>query len=278
LLSYRHAFHAGNFADVLKHVVLVEILRHLVRKAGGFHYIDTHAGAGLYDLKSARSGKLQEYRGGIGKLSVERVPELAPYLAIVGQVNEPGALDYYPGSPLFARHFLRPVDRAWLYELHSADFALLGQRFAGDDRVRVMQADGFKGLLSLLPPVSRRALVLMDPAYEVKADYEQVFASLSKAHEKFSTGIYALWYPVVDRSRIDELEKKFAASGMRKIQRFELGIRADGSADGLTAAGMIVINPPWTLLATMAQLLPRLVDCLSCRDDAFYRCDVLAAE
>ena len=272
MLSYRHSFHAGSFADVIKHIVVIEILQHLVRKNSAFDYIDTHAGAGLYDLKSEQTIKLQEYRNGIARLKAAAFPELAGYFAVVNKFNEGGALNYYPGSPLIAGHFLRARDRSWLFELHPADFALLQSQLAPDHRVRVLREDGFKGLLSLLPPVSRRALVLIDPSYEVKTDYERVFETLAKAHGKFSSGIYALWYPLVDRKHIDKLESKFIGSGIRKIQRFELGIRADGEGMGLSAAGMIVINPPWTLMEKMTVLLPKLVAALAASDSGFFRC------
>ena len=278
MLSYRHSFHAGSFADVIKHVVLVEILRHLVSKDRAFDYIDTHAGAGLYDLRSEQARKLQEYRNGIGKLTAGAFPELAVYLGIVQQFNAASDLHYYPGSALIASHFLRAKDRSWLFELHPADFALLQQRLAADRRVRAMRKDGFRGLLGLLPPASRRALVLMDPAYEVKTDYQQVFETLASAHRKFATGIFALWYPVVERRQIDELEDRFTGSGIRKIQLFELGVSADAPGSGLSAAGIIVINPPWTLQQTMAALLPRLVAALAVGDGAFFRCQTLVDE
>lgn len=278
MLSYRHSFHAGGFADVIKHVVVSEILQHLVRKETAFHYIDTHAGAGLFDLRSEHADKLQEYRKGIGKLTAKEWPELASYFAIVKKYNNTPALNFYPGSPLIAAHYLRAADRSWLFELHPADFALLQEQFAADRRVRVMRADGFKGLLSLLPPVAQRGLVLIDPAYEVKTDYAQVFETVARAHRKFPAGIYALWYPVVDRTRIDALEKQFIGSGIRRIQRFELGISGDAPGKGLSAAGMIVINPPWMLLEKMAALLPKLVAALATDSDGSFQCQVLVGE
>lgn len=278
MLSYRHSFHAGGFADVIKHVVLIEILRHLVRKDRPFDYIDSHAGAGLYDLRSEQSEKLREYQQGIGKLTVNAFPELADYLSIVQKFNPQGALDYYPGSPLIAAQFLRGQDHSWLFELHPADFALLRAEFVADRRVQVKRTDGFKGLLALLPPVSRRALVLIDPAYEVKTDYERVFETVARAYRKFSTGIYALWYPVVDRTRIDELDRKLIVSGIRRIQRFELGIRADARGAGLAAAGMMVINPPWTLREKMAALLPKLTHTLAAGKGAHFKCQALVNE
>jgi 23S rRNA (adenine2030-N6)-methyltransferase len=278
MLSYRHSFHAGNFADVIKHIVLVEILQHLCRKDTPFDYIDTHAGAGLFDLGSEHAGKLQEFRDGIARLTQSEWPELAAYFAVLNHYNSPDELQHYPGSPMIARHFLRSRDREWLFELHPADFEILQGNVAGDRRIKVAQEDGFQGLLRLLPPLSRRALVLIDPAYEVKDDFLQVVKTCTRAWQKFATGVYVAWYPVVDRERIDELESRFVNSGIRNIQRFELGLTADTAARGLTAAGVVVINPPWLLMEKMTALLPRLVATLGRDDGAFFKADTLVEE
>ena len=282
MLSYRHSFHAGNFADVIKHIVLVEILQHLCRKETPFDYIDTHAGAGLFDLDSEHAGKLQEFNDGIAKLTQTEWPELAAYFAVLNSYNSPGhppgKLQHYPGSPMIARHFLRAKDRAWLFELHPADFEILQGNVAGDRRVKVACEDGFQGLLRLLPPLSRRALVLIDPAYEVKDDFLQVVKICTRAWKKFATGIYVIWYPVVERARIDELTSGFVNSGIRNIQRFELGITADTAARGLTATGLIVINPPWPLTEKMQALLPRLLEVLRKDEGGFFKADTLVEE
>jgi len=278
LLSYRHSFHAGNFADVIKHIVVIEILEHLIKKERPFDYIDTHAGVGLYNLNTKISTKLEEFTNGIGKLEPKAWPELARYFSILKQYDPSAALNYYPGSPLIAMSFLRAKDRAWLFEMHPADFKLLAKNIAGDDRVKAMRDDGYKGLLPLLPPVSRRGLILIDPSYELKTDYDQVVEVVLKAYKKFSTGTYAIWYPVVDRKRIVKLESKFINSGIKNIQRFELGITADSRATGMSAAGMIVINPPWKLMEKISAVLPKLVDVLGEDGGAFFKCDVLVAE
>ena len=278
MLSYRHSFHAGNFADVIKHIVIIEILEHLAKKDKAFEYIDTHAGAGIYDLESAQATKLHEYNNGIGKLDAEDWPELAVYFEIIRSFNENGALNYYPGSPMIARHLLRAQDRAWLYELHPADFDLLNNNIDGNRRLRAKHEDGLKGLLSLLPPLSRRGFVLIDPSYEVKSDYLQVVNTLTAAYKKFSTGTYAIWYPVVDRARIDQLENTLINSGIKNIQRFELALAPDSAARGMTSSGMIVINPPWTLMKKMSQLLPKLVATLAEDNNGFFKCDVLVEE
>ncbi|WP_461521216.1 23S rRNA (adenine(2030)-N(6))-methyltransferase RlmJ [Porticoccus sp.] len=279
MLSYRHGFHAGNFADVLKHIVLVDLLDYLTQKDKPFEYIDSHAGAGLYKLSSPQANKTAEYEGGISRLEKEDFPELGRYLSLVGEAcNGNGTrLSHYPGSPWFARRYLRERDRAWLYEAHPTDFAVLEKLMDRDSRVRCQQEDGFQGLLSHLPPTTKRGLVLIDPSYEVKSDYQQVVDYLIKAHRKFPSGVFALWYPVVDRARIDRLTQKLVGSGIRRIQLFELAVQADSNEHGMTASGMIVINPPWTQFERMQQLLPKLLSKLD-QQDGFYRCEQLAGE
>jgi 23S rRNA (adenine2030-N6)-methyltransferase len=278
VLSYRHSYHAGNFADVLKHIVLVEILQHFCKKETPFDYIDSHAGAGLYSLDSDHSDKLQEYADGIGKLQSKKWPELRAYFDAIDAFNSGASLSHYPGSPMIAQHFLRPHDRSWLFELHPSDVKHLERNIAGNRYSRVSQSDGFKGMLAQLPPASRRAAILIDPPYEIKSDYQEVFNSVVAAHKKFSSGCYAIWYPVVERARIKQLEKNFSRSGIRNIQRFELAIRADTEEKGMTATGMIVVNPPWTLFEKMQLLLPKLVTALGKDSGAFSRCDILVPE
>ena len=278
LLSYRHSFHAGNYADVLKHLVLTEILRYLARKDAGFHFIDTHAGAGIYRLNSDHSQKLQEFRDGIGRLTTLDWPELAPYLALVARFNKSGDLARYPGSPMLAQTLLRPQDTGIFYELHPTDYPLLVRNLAKHKRVRAEHADGLQALPGLLPPVSRRGMVLIDPSYELKEDYRRVVSVLQQAHRRFATGVYALWYPVVDRQHIERLERDFRATGIGRIQRFELSVRAEGMGQGMTGSGMIVINAPWGLYELMAGLLPRLAHHLGHNGAGHYRCDMLAGE
>ena len=278
LLSYRHSYHAGNFADVLKHIVLVEMLEHFIKKDKPFDYIDTHSGAGIYDLLSGHADKNKEYKNGIDKLKDTRWPELASYFSAIDANNKSVGLRYYPGSPAIAMEYLRRGDRAWLFEMHSADGTRLEQLFAKNRSVRVSGDDGLKGLLSLVPPVSKRGLVLIDPSYEIKQDYDQVFKAVAQAHKKFTTGTYAIWYPVVDRVRIEKLEGKFKRSGIKNIQLFELGLLEDTEERGMTSSGMMVINPPWTLKDKMSQLLPKLVKALDESGSSFYRCETLVGE
>ncbi|WP_101758850.1 23S rRNA (adenine(2030)-N(6))-methyltransferase RlmJ [Oceanicoccus sp. KOV_DT_Chl] len=278
MLSYRHSFHAGNFADVLKHIVLVEILEHLVQKEAPFEYIDTHAGAGLFNLHSTHAKKLEEHTGGIGSLDAAQLPQLSCYFELVNGYNRGGTLKHYPGSPAFAQHFLRPQDRAWLYELHPEDYQSLRKNMQSNRKIRVEHEDGLKGMMAVVPPKSRRGLVLIDPSYEVKTEYDQVFDAINKAHKKFATGIYVLWYPVVERRQIDVLEKKFKMSGIKNIQRFELGVTADTKERGMTSSGLFVINPPWKLFDTMSAVLPVLAQQLGRSDGQFYKCDIIVEE
>lgn len=278
MLSYRHSFHAGNFADVLKHIVLVEILEHLAKKDNAFDYIDTHAGEGLYDLTSVQAEKLREYTTGIDKLKPDEWPELERYFDVLQAYNVTDARRYYPGSPKIALALMRAQDKARLFEMHPTDFGLLQKNMASDRRVKVMREDGLKGLLALLPPLSRRALILIDPSYELKNEFAQVSATIVQAYKKFAGGIYAIWYPVVARQPVERMEHALKVSGIKKIQRFELAIKADTEGRGMTAAGMIVINPPWTLMDKMSSLLPRLVEVLSTDNAAYYRADVLVGE
>lgn len=269
MLSYRHAFHAGNFADVLKHLIQVEILSYLQQKDKPFVYFDTHSGAGLYSLSSEEAGKNAEYMNGIGILRQHSLAGCEAYLDVVARVKPQAdrssvpADRLYPGSPRIAQIMLREQDRAQLHELHPQDFSLLQELMHGDQRIKVEKSDGFNGLIAALPPKERRGLVLIDPPYEVKTDYDTVVSTLVKAHRRFATGIYALWYPVVERARIDRLEQQLKDSGIARIQLFELGLSADTEGRGMTSSGMIVINPPWTLMTDMQKLLPRLAATLA---------------
>ena len=279
MLSYRHAFHAGNFADLLKHLVQIEILNYLKKKDKPFDYIDTHAGAGVYALTDKMSEKNKEYLNGIGRFfddSVGNITGIEPLLEQVDICQQNHAKDdmfLYPGSPVIASQLIRKQDKAWLHELHPADFSALEQQFYRARNVYVRQIDGYQGLLALLPCQSRRAFVLIDPPYEMKDDYEKVVSVVCQAHRKMSNTLFAIWYPVVDRSRIETIESQFKESGIRNIARFELGVRADTDEWGMTSAGMIVINPPWTLFDQMQALLPQLAKAVSLDGGLHYQCD-----
>jgi 23S rRNA (adenine2030-N6)-methyltransferase len=276
MLSYRHSFHAGNHADVLKHLVLCRILSYLVRKDKPLCYVDTHAGAGGYALQSPQAQKNREYETGIGRLwQRQDLPApLADYVELIRRFNPDGALRQYPGSPWLARQLLRPGDRLLLHELHPADCTALREQSAADRRAKVACTDGYQGCIALLPPQERRGLVLIDPPFELKSDYRQVIETLQQAHKRFATGVYALWYPVVERARIEQLERSLRATGIPSVDRYELAIAPDRHGHGMTASGMLVANPPWTLREEMACCLPWLARELA-GDTGDWRVEVL---
>ncbi|MBQ0213635.1 23S rRNA (adenine(2030)-N(6))-methyltransferase RlmJ [Proteus vulgaris] len=260
MLSYRHSFHAGNHADVLKHIVQTLIIESLKEKEKPFLYLDTHAGAGRYQLTNAHATRTGEYLEGIARLwQQDEVPELIlPYLEAVGELNSSGELRYYPGSPLLAGKLLREQDSLVLTELHPTDYPLLRTEFSRDPRVRVSREDGFGQLKSKLPPASRRGFALIDPPYELKQDYSAVVKGVVEGHKRFATGTYAIWYPVVHRQQIKRMLKELEATGIRKILQIELAVKPDSDQLGMTASGMIVINPPWKLESQMKSILPWL--------------------
>ncbi|AKH87734.1 23S rRNA (adenine(2030)-N(6))-methyltransferase RlmJ [Edwardsiella tarda] len=260
MLSYRHSFHAGNHADVLKHTVQSLIIEALKEKEKPFLYLDTHAGAGRYLLSGEHAEKTGEYLEGIARLwQQDDLPaELEPYMMAVRHFNRSGQLRYYPGSPLIARQLLREQDRLHLSELHPSDFPLLRAEFQKDERARVVRENGYQQLKSQLPPASRRGLILIDPPYELKSDYQDVVKGIQEGYKRFATGTYALWYPVVLRQNIKRLVHALEESGIRRILQIELAVRPDSDQRGMTASGMIVINPPWKLEGQMRSVLPWL--------------------
>ncbi|MEM8101855.1 23S rRNA (adenine(2030)-N(6))-methyltransferase RlmJ [Morganella morganii] len=260
MLSYRHSFHAGNHTDVLKHTVQSLIIESLKEKDKPFLYLDTHAGAGRYQLSGEHAERTGEYLEGIARIwAQESVPEeLKTYLEAVSALNPRGDLRFYPGSPLIAAHLLRDHDKLNISELHPSDFPLLRNEFSRDNRARVVREDGYQQLKSQLPPLSRRGFVLIDPPYELKSDYQAVVKGIQEGHRRFATGTYAVWYPVVLRQQIKRMVKDFQATGIRKILQIELAVRPDSDQRGMTASGMIVINPPWKLESQMKSVLPWL--------------------
>ncbi|MCW2488038.1 23S rRNA (adenine(2030)-N(6))-methyltransferase RlmJ [Candidatus Symbiopectobacterium sp. NZEC127] len=260
MLSYRHSFHAGNHADVLKHTVQSLIITALKEKEKPFLYLDTHAGAGRYQLSGEHAERTGEYLEGIAKLwQRDDIPEaLTPYLNAVKAYNSNGTLRFYPGSPLIARQLLREQDSIHLTELHPSDFPLLRGEFQRDARAKVVREDGYRQLKSQLPPASRRGFILIDPPYELKTDYQAVVQGIQEGYKRFATGVYALWYPVVLRQQIKRMLKDLEATGIRNILQIELAMLPDSDRYGMTASGMIVINPPWKLHAQMQALLPWL--------------------
>lgn len=280
MLSYRHAFHAGNFADVLKHVVLIEILVYLAQKEKPFCVIDTHAGGGKYALDSDFALKTREFESGISRLlGRDDLPQsVSSYVELQKRFNANGQFKTYAGSPLLIKQLLRAKDRLCLFELHSNEFEILKTNMKTDKRVACEKADGLKNSLVLLPPVERRGLVLIDPSYEMKSDYADVVKTLIQMHKRFATGTYALWYPVIERGRNETLENAFKKSGITNVQLFELGIAPDNSGRGMNASGMIVINPPWNLTEKMTVILPYLAKVLGEDGAGCFRVETLVAE
>ncbi|MCG3730626.1 23S rRNA (adenine(2030)-N(6))-methyltransferase RlmJ [Vibrio cincinnatiensis] len=260
MLSYRHSFHAGNHADVLKHIVQSLILNALQQKDKPFVYHDTHSGVGRYDLTHEWSEKTGEYKQGIARIWQQNVTPSAidSYLAAIKALNNGNTLRYYPGSPRVARTHLRPQDRMVLTELHPSDYPLLEQEFQRDRQVAIYKEDGFTRLKASLPPKERRGLVLIDPPYELAKEYRDVVQAIAQSYKRWSTGIYAIWYPVVNRCDIDDMLEGLANLGIRKILQIELGVAPDTNERGMTASGMIVINPPWKLESEMQEILPFL--------------------
>ena len=272
MLSYRHAFHAGMHADVLKHCVLTQLLRHLCNKEKTFWYIDTHSGAATYSLRGEYARTSGESETGIAKLwDCTDLPEaLKLYVDEVRALNPGGLLKTYPGSSWFADRIMRKHDRLRLFELHSSDSSLLQRHFSrAAPRVIAQAGDGFSGLLALLPPTSRRGLVLIDPSYEDKRDYTRVISALHAALERFATGTYALWYPQVKRREAQQLRERLERWGTDGWLHATLTVKsppADGV--GLYGSGMFVVNPPHTLRALLEPVMPYLAKVLGQDDGA----------
>lgn len=288
MLSYRHAFHAGNHADVLKHIVLIQLLRYLGQKDAPYMYIDTHAGAGVYALDTGYAAKSAEYETGIARLwDLKDMPApVADYVQLIKDMNPSGKLRYYPGSPYCADRVAREQDRIRLFELHPSDSKILQENFqkreahlaeqgqrpaARGKRIMINKSDGFTGLKSLLPPPSRRSLVLVDPPYEVKDDYRKVKQMLEDALVRFATGTYAVWYPLLQRMESRQLPdrlKRLPCNGWLNVTLSISGPLPDGI--GLHSSGMFVINPPYTLEPMLREIMPWLVKTLGRDSGARY--------
>lgn len=262
-MNYRHAFHAGNFADVFKHVFLVRILTYLALKENAFRVIDTHAGEGAYDLAREEAERTGEWRGGIGRLAAlgqddRAFPLFAPYLALVGARDEEGRPRLYPGSPLIAQKLMRPQDRALFCEKHAPTFAALRNRFACDRRVKTLDLDGWTGLNAFLPPPERRGLVLVDPPFEATDELERLAGGFAQAFRKWPTGVYALWFPIKAPRTSERLAAALREAGASRVLTLECAV-APVSGEGLTSNGLAVVNPPFVLADEARTILPALV-------------------
>lgn len=271
MLAYRHGFHAGNHADVLKHTVLVAVLRHMATKEKGYRLVDTHAGAGGYALEGRQAQKRHEYEGGIGRLwdRADLPPAVADYVALVRRFNgEGGALKQYPGSPALAQMLLRPQDQLRLYELHPTDHKILASFLGGQPGCEVHMADGYEALKSQLPSPTRRGVVLVDPPYELKTDYVRALGALREALAKFPDAVVVLWLPqlaLVESRQLPQRLKASAESAAKKgwlLARLTLA-DADARGFGMLGSSVFVANPPHTLAAQLKAALPWLAQVLA---------------
>lgn len=272
MLSYRHAFHAGNHADVLKHLVLRHCLEYLGKKDRPYIYIDTHAGAGSYLLEKGYAALNREWEMGIGRLSREdgMPEELRRYLDILERFAEEAGAPRYPGSPALARKLLRPSDKAALFELHGTDYELLREECSEDRRCKVLKEDGLRALAGLLPPIQRRACILIDPPYEMKGDYEEVPRVLGEALRRFPQGVYLVWYPLLNRSEARDLGERILSLHRGNACIAELALRpAPDSERGMYGSGLALLNPPWTLKAALGVCLPYLASSLGSDTSSF---------
>jgi 23S rRNA (adenine2030-N6)-methyltransferase len=289
-MNYRHAFHAGNFADVHKHLVLTRILHYLRQKPAAFRVIDTHAGAGRYELLGPQSARSGEWRDGIGRLFATqrsngketdpaRAP-LAPYLEIVAALNPGGTLRLYPGSPLIAQALLRRQDRLIACELEPGAAAALKAALHGDARVKALAIDGWMALFANIPPKERRGLILIDPPYEENVEFARLSDSLVQAHRKWPTGVYLLWYPIKARAAPDALARRLRRLSVPKILRCEFSIAPAHADDALAGSGLIIVNPPFALEGELRVILAGLTRLLApaVSPRPAYRLDWLAGE
>ena len=282
-MNYRHAFHAGNFADVFKHIIIARILAHLREKIAPFRVIDTHAGEGLYDLAGEEASRAGEWRDGIGRLAGATLPVdaaelIAPYLAALRACNQAAELRYYPGSPLLARHLLRPQDRLIACELEPRTAIALSRHLRGHATAKVMRIDGWIALQAYVPAKERRGLVIVDPPFERPDEFIRLADGIAAAHRKWPTGIYLMWYPVKGRDGPDRLIGMLRSAGVEKCLRVEFAVAASQPAGGLNACGVIVINPPWKLAADIKVIAPALVDLLGRETGRGYALDWFAPD
>lgn len=280
-MNYRHAFHAGNFADVLKHATLAWIISYLQQKPGAIRVIETHAGAGLYDLAASAAARTGEWREGIGRLDqpLEGAAEqfLAPYRAALAALRAGHGPQTYPGSPLVCQQMLRADDRYIGAELHGETNWQLSTLLKRDSRFKVILRDGWEVLRANIPPKERRGLALIDPAFEAADEWERLTVEVIAAARKWPTGCFMVWYPLKNPRQSDDLAHAVADAGMASAIRLELLVDDLKTAEKLAGCGLIVINPPWTLRDSAEALLPALAERLARSGRAGYRCEVIAA-
>ncbi|RDL52275.1 Ribosomal RNA large subunit methyltransferase J [Ensifer sp. M14] len=282
-MNYRHIYHAGNFADVLKHAVLARLVTYLQQKEKAFRVLDTHAGIGLYDLSSEEAQKTGEWRDGIGRLLDGDLPApvaaiLEPYLATVRELNPASELTRYPGSPKLVRMLFRPQDRLSAMELHPDDYETLHRLFDGDFQSRITELDGWLALGAHLPPKEKRGLILVDPPFEIEGEYERLADGLAKGYRRFTGGTFCLWYPLKKNAPIKAFHETLKALEIPKMLCAELSVRSDRETTGLSGSGLIIVNPPFTLKGELDVLLPFLKTRLGQDRFASSRCFWLRGE
>jgi 23S rRNA (adenine2030-N6)-methyltransferase len=282
-MNYRHAYHAGNFAEVVKHAILARVVAHLREKPAAFRVLDTHAGAGLTDLAGPEASRTEEWRDGVGRLVAASLDDrvrtlLTPYLRAIQSFNPDGRLIAYPGSPVLVCTWLRPQDRLLACELEPGAAAALTHHLRRDARAKVVTIDGWTALSAYLPPKQRRGAVLIDPPFEQSNEFARLADGLARAHHKWATGTYLAWYPIKDRHEADAFGRRLARAGIPKILRAELTIAPDCAAERLAGTGLIVVNPPWTLEAELAMLLPALAGALGREHPGSFRLDWLTTK
>lgn len=282
-MNYRHIYHAGNFADVLKHAVLARLVTYLQQKEKAFRVLDTHAGIGLYDLSSEEAQKTGEWRDGVGRLlEGELPPEIAviltPYLSSIRALNPGSELTLYPGSPKLARMLFRPQDRLSAMELHPDDYETLHRLFDADFQSRVTKLDGWLALGAHLPPKEKRGLILVDPPFEKEGEYERLVDGLARGYRRFTGGVYCLWYPLKQGAPIKAFHEALKALDIPKMLCAELSVRSDRETTGLSGSGLIIVNPPFTLKSELDLLLPFLKSRLGQDRFASSRCFWLRGE
>lgn len=275
MLSYRHAFHAGNHADVLKHYVLSLVLDYFNQKAAPYSYIDTHAGAGAYALNDAFAQKNGEFETGIARLIQLKnlSPTLSDFIKVIQSFNSGNSLQFYPGSPKIAAHFLRQQDKMRLFELHPKDHALLFENFDGtkNRQTAISLQNGFEGIKASLPPPSRRAVVLIDPPYEVKEDYASVVTSVKDSLKRFATGTYMIWYPLLQRPEPLQMLQSLEKLNPQNWLNIQLTVQSPSEKGfGMHGSGMFIINPPYVLPPLLTESMPELTNILRLDETANY--------
>ncbi|MCI5077179.1 23S rRNA (adenine(2030)-N(6))-methyltransferase RlmJ [Oricola sp.] len=285
-MNYRHIFHAGNFADVFKHIVLARVIAYMQRKDAAFRLLDTHAGLGLYDLTSTEAQKTGEWKTGIARVldAADSAPAdvrelIAPYLDVVRGFNPEGGVTQYPGSPMIARKLFRKQDRLTALELHPDDYEVLHSHFDGDIQARITKLDGWLGVKSHLPPKERRGVVLIDPPFEVYHEFFNILTALKEGHARFATGVFLLWYPVKHRKGVAEFREELRALKIPRILDTSLEVRSSRDEVRFDGSGMIVVNPPYALESELRTILPWLSSVLEFkRGSGAYAVNWLAGE